>query len=113
LIFNFLDSGGWHLLYFEKNAAILIHQSLLPSVQAKAGFVDLGPERFRPVRNPAVLYHVFKLYVRLNPAEARSIYDFAKTNISGRYRQKRELLEAMEAEILLRENELQDKTVRG
>jgi hypothetical protein len=110
LIFCFLDSGRWRLLYFEKNAAILIHQSLLPSVQAKAEIVDLSPQRFRTVRNPAILYNVFKLYVRLNPEEARYIYDIAKTNISGCYRQKQELLNAMDTEILLRENGNQEKS---
>jgi hypothetical protein len=114
LIFSFLEAGGqWRLLYFEKNAVILIHKSLFPVIRAQAANIDLSPQRFRAVRNPDVLYNVFKFYVRLNPEEGRVIYDIAKTNISDYYRQKQELLNAMDAQILLRENELQDKsTVR-
>lgn len=111
LIFSFLDADDqWRLLYFEKNAAILIHKSLLPAAQAGADIVDLGPQRFCDVKDPAILYNIFKLYVRLNPKEARHIYNIAKTNISDYYRKKTELLDAMDAQILLRENELQDQS---
>jgi len=53
LIYDFLRAGGdWRLLYFEQNAAILIHKSLLPSISPEMGAVDLSPLRFRNVTNP-------------------------------------------------------------
>ena len=56
LIFEFLRSGDeWRLLYFEKNAAILIHKSLLPATLAKTGNINLSPMRFSGVKNPEVL----------------------------------------------------------
>jgi hypothetical protein len=111
LIFSFLDAGDeWRLLYFEKNAAILIHKSLFDTVQVKTGKIDLGPSRFNTVKNPVVLFNVFKFYARTDIKAARTIYDITKINVSDCFRQKHDLLNAMESEILLRENELQDKS---
>jgi hypothetical protein len=46
LIFDFL-SAGWRLVYFEKNAAVLVHKSVLSRIPTEAQFVDLGPMRFK------------------------------------------------------------------
>jgi len=71
LIFSFLRAGDeWRLLYFEKNAAILIHKSLLPAIRTEMGNVNLNPLRFKDVRNPDVLLNVFNFYVRLDRKQA-------------------------------------------
>jgi hypothetical protein len=112
LIFDFLKSGDgeWRLLYFEKNAAILIHKSLLSIIKSEAGNVNLSPMRFSHVRDPNVLTNVFHFYVRLNPKAGRYIYDVFKKNVSDYYKFKPEILNAMSFEIKLKEKELQNKT---
>ena len=108
LIFDFLRAGGeWRLLYFEQNAAILIHKSLLSSIPPEISSVDLGPSRFRDVRNPEVLLNVFTLYVNLDPNAGRVIYDIYKKNISDCYKLKKDHLQTMEDDIRQKEHELQ------
>ncbi|PKN52924.1 MAG: hypothetical protein CVU55_06805 [Deltaproteobacteria bacterium HGW-Deltaproteobacteria-13] len=110
LIFEFLKAGDeWRLLYFEKNAAILIHKSLLPAVRSKMGDVDLSPLRFRNVKNPEILLNVFNFYVRLNPQAGRYIYYVFKKNVSDCYQPKPDVLRVMDINIRLKEKALQNK----
>jgi len=113
LIFDFLKSEGdeWRLLYFGKNAAILIHKSLLPIVQSEAGNVSLSPLRFSKVRNPSILSNVFNFYVRLNPKAGRYIYNIFKKNVSDYYKLKPEILSAMDFDIKLKEKEFHDRAM--
>lgn len=113
LIFDFLRSEGdeWRLLYFEKNAAILMHQSLLPIIKTEVGNVNLSPARFSKERNPSVLLNVFNFYVRLDPEAGRYICEIFKRNVSNFYKLKSELLVAMNDEIKAREKEIQDQQI--
>jgi hypothetical protein len=112
LIFDFLKSEGeeWRLLYFEKNAAILIHKSLLPIIKTEAGNVNLSPLRFRGVKNPDILLNVFNFYLHLDPRAGRYIYDVFKKNVSDYYKLKPEILSAMDRGIRTKEIELESKT---
>ena len=98
LIFDFLNAG-WRLIYFEKNAAILVHKSLLPRIPPEVRLVDLGPMRFKDVNNPQVLLNVFSLYVNLNPQAGLVIYDIYKKNVSDCYKPKMDHLRVMEDDI--------------
>ena len=110
LIFDLLKAGGeWRLLYFEKNAAILIHKSLLSVIQSEAGNVNLSPVRFANIKNPEILINVFNFYVRLNPEAGRYIYDIFKKNISDYYAFKPDILSAMDLDIKSKEKELEEK----
>ncbi|MBN1366155.1 MAG: hypothetical protein JW976_15225 [Syntrophaceae bacterium] len=66
-------------MYFEKNAAILIHKSLFSALQAEMGEeiknlkVLNSPLRFRDVTNPEVLINVFNFYVQMDPKAGRYI----------------------------------------
>lgn len=113
LIFDFLRAEGdeWRLLYFEKNAAILIHKSLLPIIKTEAGNVNLGPVRFRNVKNPEILMNVFNFYVYLNPRAGRYIYNIFEKNISDHYRFKPQILAAMDIEIKNKEKALENKNM--
>lgn len=95
LIFDFL-SAGWRLVYFEKNAAILVHKSVFSKIPPEAQLVDLGPMRFKDVKNPEVLLNVFSLYVNLNPQASLMIYDFYRKNVSDYYKPKTDHLRVME-----------------
>jgi hypothetical protein len=111
LIFSFLRAGDeWRLLYFEKNAVILIHKSLIPFIRSDAGNVNLSPLRFSGVKNPKILLNVFNFYVQLNPKAGQYIYDTFKKNVSDYYKEKPEILTAMESDIRRKEKELQDKS---
>jgi len=103
LIFDFLNAE-WRLLYFGQNAAILIHKSLLPKIPPEIRMVDLGPLRFRDVKNPEVLLNVFSLYVNLYPQASRVIYDIYKKNVSDYYKPKMEHLQVMDSD--MRQEEL-------
>ena len=109
LIFDFLKCDDWRLLYFEKNAAILIHKSLLPAVQSEMGNVSLSPVRFKDVTNPDVLLNVFNFYVRLEPKAGRYIYYVFKRNVSDYFKLKQEIMNYMEIEIRIKENDFQNR----
>lgn len=98
LIFDFLNAG-WTLLYFEKNAAVLIHESVLHGIPAGIQSVDLGPERFRDVKNPKVLLNVFTIYVNTNPQAGLTIYEIYKKNVSNLYKLKPDHLRAMQDDL--------------
>lgn len=98
LIFDFL-SAGWRLLYFEKNAAILVHESRLADISPEIRFVDLGPKRFKDEKNPEVLMNVFSLYVNLNLQASIEIYNIYRNNVSDCYKPKAEHLKVMEEDI--------------
>lgn len=113
LIFDFLKAGDeWRLLYFEQNAAVLIHKSLMSTIPPEIRSIDLGPLRFQNVKNPEVLLNVFTLYVNLDPKAARVIYDIYKKNICDYYKLKTEHLQTMEDDIRQKEYELQFITNR-
>jgi hypothetical protein len=111
LIFDLLKAEGdeWRLLYFEKNAAILIHKSLMPIIKTEAGNVNLNPIRFSQVRNPDILYNVFNFYVRLNPKAGRFIYHVFEKNVSDYYKLKPDILQIMDSDIKLKEEEIANK----
>lgn len=111
LIFDFLMAEGdeWRLLYFEKNAAVLIHQSLLSIIQTEAGNISLSPLRFRTVKNPEILMNVFNFYVRLNPQAGRYIHDTFRRNVSDYYKFKPDILQAMDVDIKRREKDFENK----
>jgi hypothetical protein len=108
LIFDFLQ-GGWRLLYFEKNATIMIHPSLIPHVPEEVREIDLGPARFEEEKNPVVLLNVFSLYVNLSLPASLVIYDIYKKNVSDFYKLKKEHLSIMEEDI--RKKEIQIRAV--
>ncbi|MGB5217647.1 MAG: hypothetical protein WBN66_05060 [Smithella sp.] len=98
MIFDFLNAG-WRLLYFERNAAILVHPSLLSGIAPEIQSVDLGPMRFKNEKNPLVLLNVFTLYVNLYPQASPVIYDLYRKNVSDWYKPKAEHLRVMERDM--------------
>lgn len=111
LIFDFLRAGDneWHLVYFEKNAVVLIHKSLYPRIRGELHNVNLSPYRFSGVRSPETLLSLFNLYVHLNPHAGQIIYDIFKKNVSNYHKQKIEYLNKMEDDIRRKKVELQNK----
>ena len=107
LIFSFLGDGHeWRLLYFGKNAVVLVHQSLFPLVSWEEVNAQLSPVRFKNVSNPDILVNVFNFYVRLNPNAGRYIHDIFKHNVSDNYNQKHKLLIVMDEQIRLKQESI-------
>ncbi len=98
LIEDFLKAG-WKLVYFEKNAAVLVHESMLAAVPPEVQWVDLGPSRFRNVKDPVVLLNVFNIYVNVYPEASRVIYDIYRSNVSTWYEPREQHLRAMEEDM--------------
>jgi hypothetical protein len=98
LIFDFLNAG-WRLVYFEKKAVVLVDRSVVPLIPREVQFVDLGPMRFKDVKNPEVLLNVFSIYVNLNPQASPVIYDIYRRNVSDCYKLKAEHLRVMRDDI--------------
>ncbi|MBN1365850.1 MAG: hypothetical protein JW976_13660 [Syntrophaceae bacterium] len=105
LIIDFLQAGEneWRLLYFDKNAVILVHKSLLPVIESKIRNIDLSPSRFKEFKNPQTLLNVFDFYVRMDPKAGRYIYNVFEKNVSDFNKQKAEAMNRMDIEIRLRE----------
>jgi hypothetical protein len=101
LIFSFLrvGHGDWCLLYFEKNAVILVHHSLIPTLNPELRAVNLTPLRFSKVDDPVTLYKLFLLYVNLKPMYGRMIRDIYRTNVSSWYQDRELILDAMDETI--------------
>lgn len=111
LIIDFLTAGEdeWRLVYFDRNAAVLIHKTLLPVVLSQMKHVDLSPVRFRDVKDPQILLNVFDFYVRTNPNAGRYIYNVFKKNVRDVDNQKQDYLNKMDTEIRHREAEFKRK----
>jgi hypothetical protein len=86
LIFLFLGSPEWRLLYFYKTAAVIVHTSVIPSLSQEALSTDMGTQRFRDVTNPMILDNLFNFYMGVGPAYAREILDIFINNVSVFFR---------------------------
>lgn len=98
LIFDFLKAG-WRLIYFEKNAAVLVDPSVLSRIPQGVQGVDLGPMRFQEVTDPLTLLNVFSLYVNVYPKAGTTIYEIYRKNVSDCYKPKTEHLRIMEEDL--------------
>lgn len=114
LIYRILiaGQGDWRLLYFGKNAAVLMHKSLLPLVTDTIAKTELSHERFKDVKNPAALANVFAFYINLNPKAARYIYDRFQENVSDYYQAKQEILQQMDSRLMLIESKIQKHNMK-
>jgi hypothetical protein len=101
-ILEILDNAGdeWHLLFLDKNAAILVHKSILPSLtEDLLRSSNLDPANFREVKNPETLSKLFLIYVTWASKYGAVIRDIYQQNVSNFYRYKEQQLATM-AEII-------------
>jgi hypothetical protein len=101
-ILQMLDNAGdeWVLLFFDRNAAILVHRSILPGLDKEVlRSINMDPSRFRDVKSPETLSNIFLIYVNWAAAHAAAIRDIYSQNVSNCYRHKKQQLAVM-AEII-------------
>jgi hypothetical protein len=88
LIFLFLSSPEWKLLYFYKTAVVIVHKSVIPSLSQEALSTDMSTQRFRDVTNPMTLDNLFGFYLNVGPDYAKEILGIYKNNVSVFFRYK-------------------------
>jgi hypothetical protein len=98
-ILSFMQNAGedWRLLYFDKNAVILIHKTIFSSLdQELLRAINLDPLRFSNIENPDILFNLFSIYVRIGPRYGEIIENIYKKNVTDFYLYKNDQLRAME-----------------
>ena len=110
IIFWFLSSPEWRLVYFDKTAAIIIHKSVIPTLTPEALATDVSPQRFKDLTNPLILSRLFDFYIHIGPGYAREILNLYKQNVSSLYYLKRQKIQEMEA--LINQKELQLRQIQ-
>ena len=116
IIFWFLSSPGseWRFAYFDKNAAVIIHETLVPLLSPEALGTSLSPQRFKDLTNPLLLQRLFDFYIRINPVYAREILNLYEQNVFSFYKYKKGVIQTMEnllnkAELELRQRQIQQQ----
>jgi hypothetical protein len=97
-ILDILDNAGdeWRLLFLGKNAAILVHTSILSSLSEDLlRSINRDPANFREVKNPETLSKLFLIYVHWGSEYGSVIRDIYKQNVSNFYRYKEQQLAVM------------------
>jgi hypothetical protein len=98
-VLEMLGNAGdeWHLLFFDKNAAILVHKSILPGLGEEAlRSINMDPSRFRDVKSPQILSNIFLIYINWASGYGAAIRDIYSQNVSNFYRHKKEQLATMD-----------------
>jgi len=90
------NSPDWSLVYFDKIAAVLMHRSVLHMLSPEARSMDVGPQRFRTVDNPAILNNLFKFYFNFSANMATEIRNTYERNVSPFYKPKKARLALMD-----------------
>jgi hypothetical protein len=98
-ILGMLSNAGdeWHLLFFDKNAAIMVHKSVLPSLGEEVlRSINMDPVRFSDVKSPETLSNLFLIYINWTSRDAAVIREFYSQNVSNFYRYKELQLATMD-----------------
>ena len=110
IIFWFLSSPEWRLVYFDKAAAVIIHKSVIPTLSPEALATDVSTNRFRDLVNPLILSRLFDFYIQVGPSYAREILNLYATNVSSLYYLKTQKIQEMQA--LINQKELQLRQIQ-
>jgi hypothetical protein len=98
-ILGILNNAGdeWRLLFFDKNAAIMVHKSVLPSLGDEVlRSINMDPVRFSDVKSPETLSNLFLIYVNGASKDAAVIREFYSQNVSNFYKYKERQLATMD-----------------
>jgi hypothetical protein len=99
IILEILNYNGndWSVLFLGKNAAILIHKSLIPTLNVNLlRSIDSDPIKFRDLKNPAALASLFLIYISNSSKAGDVIKEIYRKNVSNFYSLKYEQLRVME-----------------
>lgn len=102
-----VNSPEWSLVYFDKVAAVLMHRSVLHTLSPKARAMDVGPQRFNDLSNPAILECLFNFYQNFGIGMATEIRNIYERNVSPIYFPKKLRIKLMDS--LLEEKKLKQE----
>jgi hypothetical protein len=95
-----LSSPEWRLVYFDKVAAVIVHNSFIESMGKDALSLDLSASRFKDVTNPVILMRLFNFYIRhISVDQAREIMEIYRNNVFDLTAGKDDYLAIMELSI--------------
>ncbi len=95
-----ISLGEWKVVYFDKVAAVIAHQSVFESLDSETRSMDLGPARFQGVGNPRILSRIFDLYnVMGRTDDMQTIYETYRKNVSDSNHMKEFQLEIMQRQL--------------
>lgn len=98
-ILQLLDNAGdeWVMLFFDRNAAILVHRSVLPGLDKEVvRSINMDPSRFRDVKSPETLSNIFLIYVSRASGYGAVIRDIYSQNVSHCYKHKKQQMAVMD-----------------
>ncbi len=102
-----LTSGEYRLVYFGNTAAVLVHNSVIPTMSEAALDTDLSTNRYLEMRNPYVLSNLFGFYVSIAAKYGKEIRNIYVQNVSSWYRAKEEQIKSMNEAIKSKEAEIE------
>lgn len=91
-----VSSPDWSMVYFDKVAAVLIHRSIMHRLSRETRAMDVGPQRFKELKNPIVLMNLFDFYKNFGPKLAEDIRNTYDRNVSSMFRLKKSGLKYMD-----------------
>lgn len=95
----------WRLVYFDRIAAIFVHESELKNLKFKT--TNFNPKRFNELDNPALLVNLFQIYNSLfGPKYSMEILKYYANNVTPIYKAKEKNLRRLEQLALQRNNEI-------
>lgn len=97
LILAFLRNPEWKLIFWGKSAVILVHNSVLPTLNKRLYTeTNLKALRFEDVHDPAILYDLFRIYVRISKYQGQCIWNIFNNNVSNYSPSKKATLNEMD-----------------
>jgi hypothetical protein len=102
IIYWFLSSPDWRLVYFDKTAVLLMHKSVISTLSPSALATDANPSRFRTISNPDILLNLFNFYLLLGSNSAigtqyaRQMISIYEQNVSRYYKYKSDKIKLMQ-----------------
>lgn len=97
LIFAFLVNPEWKLIFFGKSAVVLVHYSVLRTLNQRLYTeTNISPLRFEDVHDPAILYDLFMINVRIRKDMGQCIRNIFNSNVSNYFPSKEAILNEMD-----------------
>jgi hypothetical protein len=112
IIFTLIQSGEWMLIYFDRNAAVLVHKTIVPSLRQETLDADVSPGRFKDVRDSSILRNLFLLYYinfNFESIHAQAILDIYRQNVPDMYWYKESTIRWMEDLISMKKEEIRQR----
>lgn len=110
---KWLLTSDWRIIYFDKNAVVIIHKSLIGHLSKEALDEQVGAHRYAYLDNPTILKTLFNFYIVIGPDFAKEILDIYVRNVRTVYKFRDEDIKMMQESINTRIKEIQQSQPSG